>query len=91
MDIDNPLAAQTFLRQLTAVTNEHMLGLVDITHVDAFTLEIDWWDAPTARVEVQPENGLYGSVWERTRGICRELPSEPLIALGVLLERAGLV
>jgi hypothetical protein len=90
MDLSTDVAARSYLDLLTAAAAEYVAGRVDFTRRGPFEIDIEWWDAPSSRIEVQPTNGIFGSVWDWSGGMCRELPWQPFIALGVLLERANL-
>jgi hypothetical protein len=90
MDLSTDVAARAYLSLLTAAAVEHVDGRVDIRCRGPFMVDIEWWDGPSSRIEVQPTNGIFGSVWDWSGGTCRGLPEQPLIALGVLLERAKL-
>jgi hypothetical protein len=89
---NTPTDGHRWLHTMVELLTGYLEGRVDVEWNDDLRLEVtlDWWDAGTSRITVQPHNGCCGSAWDWYESHARALPGHPGLAAGALLERNGL-
>jgi hypothetical protein len=90
---NTPADGHRWLHTMVELLTGYLEGRVDVEWHDPLRLEVtlDWWDAGTSHIVVQPHNGCCGSAWDwRADGPTLCLPDHPALAAGALLERVGL-